>query len=751
VPRRALLAALIALVIVAGFGSAPQKALAATVLNVPADFPTIQAAITAASPGDTVLVAAGTYNENIDFQSKAITVRSASGAASTIINGTGQTVVVKMDANPGQTPVLDGFTVRGGGGQVPEGGISTAGGPALIENNIVTANHFCDEGAIDASSSAATIRNNVITNNSQALCSGGIGGAGIAVLAAGTVQILNNVISGNSSTGFAGGISLFAAGTPTVSGNTISNNAGNFGGGIGVVNFSNATIVNNVIFGNHATSGGGIYANSSAGPSVTNNTIAANDASTGSAVYMGGFGSQVSFVNNILTGGGATETVYCASFPVQTPAIFQFNDVWNSGTGARYAGACSDQTGVNGNVGGTSLFVNAAGGNYHLRAGAAIDAGTSSGAPTVDIDGDVRPLDGNADGFAFTDVGADEITQPFVDTTPPTISCNASPSALAPPNHSLNGINVAISANDDSGAPAVTLVSAASSQPDAGLDPSDVSNDIQGFTTGADDRSGFLRAEAFGGTRTYALTYQAADFSGNTATCQTTVTVAPDSTPPVANPTQTPPAGPSGWTIGNVTVDWNWTDTGSGIDPGHCDQSSTVVDTGTTTVSATCTDLAGNHATASYTVNIVRTVLTMGPQAMEGNLRVAPGSLLRAGYDFSMPGAHAGATLSFVGGQVSFNVTCADGSAAGSIVVPLADTSYSDPAGSSARLPANPAYEGQIAVPDLCNGGLVSLKAGGTFTTGIVSSDTNDKVNVRWHYSDGSAGGWSATQSVVPR
>jgi hypothetical protein len=218
----------------------------------------------------------------------------------------------------------------------------------------------------------------------------------------------------------------------------------------------------------------------------------------------------------------------------------------------------------------------------------------------------------------------------------------------------------------------------------------------------------------------------------------------------VANPTQTPPAGSSGWTIGDVTVYWNWTDTGAGIDPSHCDQSSTVTTTGTSTVSAQCTDLAGNHATASYTVNIVRTVVTMGPQAMEGNLRAAPGSLLRAGYDFSMPGTHAAADISFVDGQVVFNAACANGASAGSLVVPLADSSYSVPAGSGARLPANPAYEGQITVPDLCNGGLVSLKAGGTFRTGIISSDTTDKVNLRWHYSDGSAGGWSGTLGVVP-
>lgn len=48
----------------------------AQILYVPADHPTIQEAIDAASEGDTVLVAEGTYYENIRFEGKAITVAS---------------------------------------------------------------------------------------------------------------------------------------------------------------------------------------------------------------------------------------------------------------------------------------------------------------------------------------------------------------------------------------------------------------------------------------------------------------------------------------------------------------------------------------------------------------------------------------------------------------------------------------------------------------------------------------------------
>jgi hypothetical protein len=169
----------------------------------------------------------------------------------------------------------------------------------------------------------------------------------------------------------------------------------------------------------------------------------------------------------------------------------------------------------------------------------------------------------------------------------------------------------------------------------------------------------------------------------------------------------------------------------------------------------------GNFGTStsagvSQTVNPVGVSLTMGPQAMEGNLQLSAGTTLEVGYDFTMPGNHPAATVSFFGAQVTFAWKCVSGSGSGTLVVPMANQSYTDTQNSSAWYPSGVqnsslVYQGSIAVPNVCSGGSVSFQAGGTFSTGISSTDTTDKVNVRWHYSgNGSAGSWSGTQSVVP-
>jgi len=70
----------------------------------------------------------------------------------------------------------------------------------------------------------------------------------------------------------------------------------------------------------------------------------------------------------------------------------------------------SGYSGSNGNIQQLPGFVG--GGNYHLSASSpCIDVGTNAAPsiPSTDIDGDTRIIDGNDDGSAVVDMGADEV------------------------------------------------------------------------------------------------------------------------------------------------------------------------------------------------------------------------------------------------------------------------------------------------------------------------------------------------------
>ena len=219
-------------------------ARAGSVLHVPQACLPIQAAINAAVDGDVVLVAPGTYHERIDNFSKNITIESEAGPNVTVIDGDEGGIVVRLIADPGESPVLRGFTVQDGYSFPSVGGIYTYGGPALIENNMVSG---CT-GGIAVNFSAAVVRDNTVFG-AEPRCVAGI--PAIDVVGAGTSALTGNLIIGNYRA-----ISLNAAGSSTISENTIT---GNTGAGIDLGNVSNAQIENNVIAGNGETGSRGSF------------------------------------------------------------------------------------------------------------------------------------------------------------------------------------------------------------------------------------------------------------------------------------------------------------------------------------------------------------------------------------------------------------------------------------------------------------------------------------------------------------
>ncbi len=142
--------------------------------TVPGDFPTIQAAIDAAVPGDTINVLAGTYNENI-IVNKAVTI-IGSGVGITTITGTGVGDVVHITADGVN---MNGFTVTNGGANAADAGIKLDGAQNCdISYNSVTSSYHGIY--IIYSNNTNIIGNDIFGNNGYGIYSSGSSGYDIS-------------------------------------------------------------------------------------------------------------------------------------------------------------------------------------------------------------------------------------------------------------------------------------------------------------------------------------------------------------------------------------------------------------------------------------------------------------------------------------------------------------------------------------------------------------------------------------------
>jgi hypothetical protein len=90
--------------------------VAGRTITVPEDYDTISAALLYALPYDTILVAPGTYPENIEwpYLKPGLKLLSQSGPDSTVIDGGGDDTVIGVYASVDTTTVISGFTIQNG-------------------------------------------------------------------------------------------------------------------------------------------------------------------------------------------------------------------------------------------------------------------------------------------------------------------------------------------------------------------------------------------------------------------------------------------------------------------------------------------------------------------------------------------------------------------------------------------------------------------------------------------------------------
>lgn len=208
---------------------------AAAVIAVPADHPTIQAAINAALDGDEVVVSPGTYDASIDFLGKAITVRSTAPEDSAVVVATmlvlvGEGSVVRCVSGETAKSVLAGFVISSGNATVEVGQNGFGGGMLVVGSSPTVqlctfyGNAANQGGAISLTGSTSAISRCTFSGNLT------FGDGGAIHAANSAVAVTDCAFTGNFSTG--AGSAVFAS-SSTVTMTRCVATANRFGGPVG--------------------------------------------------------------------------------------------------------------------------------------------------------------------------------------------------------------------------------------------------------------------------------------------------------------------------------------------------------------------------------------------------------------------------------------------------------------------------------------------------------------------------------------
>lgn len=334
---------------------------------------TVAHALARSLPGDTLSLAAGTYNEAGLTVPHAMLLR---GDGEAVLDGGGRDTVLIVA--PGVSFVVEDVTIRDGYGARGGAIRVETGGSLTLRRVELSGNRAGQGGAVYAVAAVATVEDSRLADNEA-------GAGGAIYIESGNLTIARSELIANRA-GSGGGLFAGPGAMADLHAVTLSGNeAATVGGGIHAA--GGLAVLNTVVRDNRAAVRGGGLLNDHGTATIDYTTFLANYAPAGAAVATTGLSGLTHLRSSILVGRDLCDGATSGSGNLAS----------DSSCGAPAQAA----TGLDA-------------GGRPTHGSNAIDAGTSGaclagGATmTVDLRGEQRPVDGNRDGSARCDIGAFE-------------------------------------------------------------------------------------------------------------------------------------------------------------------------------------------------------------------------------------------------------------------------------------------------------------------------------------------------------